>query len=325
MFELAPNEAVPMNTRRMDTPQTGLTAKSDNDGAKDLYFFHIPKTGGRTVIRHIENWCGKSAIVDPPKNKVLICDLFLKKKFLAPRGVADNTIVGHYASFSLLHGRERNYHKVCFWRHPARWCLSLYNYRHHRNSESIKRRLRLDDFCRSMLRNPMTAHLLLYCADLRGWTYFFMSDKRKFDLACATIKRFDRFHDIAEVDDFLEFIGYETGHKPRSQNVLSSDEKVLPYVDCETIAEIERRNPVDFLLHKITQVEDIQLVCDEAARTLNQAFDPRDIVRLLLLPYYRYKIWVAPFAWRSLLNKRLGRARKEYFDKVGNRQMAHPT
>jgi len=176
-----------------------------------------------------------------------------------------------------------------------------------------------------MLRNPMTEHLLLYCADLRGWTYFFMSDKCKFDLAYATIKRFDRFHDIADVDNFLEFIGYETGHKPRGQNVLSSDEKVLPYLDCETIAEIERLNPVDFFLHKITQVEDIQLVCDEAARTLNQAFDPRDIMRLLLLPYYRYKIWVAPFGWRSLLNKRPGPARKEYFDKVGNQQMAHPT
>jgi len=295
MFESAPAEAAPMDTR-----QTGLTAKSGNDGARALYFFHIPKTGGRTVIRHVERRYGKSVIVNPSKNKVLICDIFLKKKFLTLQSLGDRHIVGHFASFSLLRGRENRYYKACFWRNPATWCLSLYNYRHHRNSKKIKTKIDFADFCRSFLRNPMTGYLLLRCADVRGWTYFFMSDKRKFDLACATIERFDRFDDIAKVDEFLEFIGHENGQKPKCYNRLSPSEKALQYIDEPTIAEIERQYAVDFFLHKIALGADIHHVRDQAARALNRSFDPRDVVRLLLLPYYRYKIWVTRFGRRSL-------------------------
>jgi hypothetical protein len=146
-----------------------------------------------------------------------------------------------------------------------------------------------------MLRNPMTEHLLLYCAEVRGWTYFFMSDKRKFDRACAIIEQFDRFDDIAKVDDLLGFIAHESMHRPSNKNVLSHDETVLHYVDRATMNEIERENPVDFLLHKIALGEQIRYVRDEAENVLSRVFEPRDIVRLLLLPYYRYKTWVAPF------------------------------
>jgi len=59
--------------------------------------------------------------------------------------------------------------------------------------------------------------------------------------------------------------------------------------------EIERENPVDFLLHKIALGEQIRYVRDEAENVLSRVFEPGDIVRLLLLPYYRYKTWVAPF------------------------------
>jgi len=277
------------------SPQTNLTAKSGDDGARILYFFHMTKTGGRTIVRHIEQRYGKNAIVHPLKNKTLIHDTFLKKKFRPPQSLGDRHIVGHFASFSLLRGRENHYYKACFWRSPATWYLSFYNYRHSRNSKTIKRKIDFAAFCRSLLPNPMTERLLLRCADVRGCAYFFMSDKRKFDLACATIERFDRFDDIAKVDEFLEFIGHENGQKPKSYNRTPPSEKALEYIDEPTIAEIERRNPVDFLLHKIAMGEEIHHVRDQAARALNRSFDLRDIVPLLLLPYYRYKVWVTPF------------------------------
>jgi len=277
------------------SPQTNLTAISRDDDERALYFFHVPKTGGRTVIKHLVQRYGKNGIVNPSKNKSLVRDIFLQKKFIVPPSLGDRSVVGHFASFSLLRGRENHYYKACFWRNPATWYLSLYNYRHHRNSYKIKRKIDFADFCGSMLRNRMTELLLLRCADVRGWTYFFMSDKRKFDLACATIERFDRFDDITKVDEFLEFIGHENGQKPNSYNRLPPSEKALEYIDEPTIAKIERRNAVDFFLHKIALGKEIQVVRDQAARALNRSFDPRDIVRLLLLPYYRYKVWVARF------------------------------
>jgi len=238
---------------------------------------------------------GKSGVVSPSKNKSLVCDIFLQKKFIVPPSLGDRPIVGHFASFSLMRGRESNYYKACFWRHPAKWHLSFYNYRHHRNSHTIKRKFGFADFYRSMLRNPMTEGLLLYCADVRGWSYFFMSDKCKFDLACATIERFDRFEDIAKVDDYLEFIGYENGQKPKDHNRSSRAGNTLQHLDEATIAKIERQNPVDLLLHKIALGEETQAVRKEAASVLSRVFDPGDIVRALLVPYYRFKTWVVPF------------------------------
>jgi len=275
--------------------QPGLTVKSGDGGRRLFYFFHMQKTGGTTVKKHLEQQYGKSGIVNPSKNKSLVCDLFLQKKFIVPPSLGDSHIIGHFASFSLLRGRECNYYKACFWRHPADRFLSFYNYRHHRNAHRIKRVFRFADFCRSMLRNPMTEELLLYCADVPGWSYFFMSDKRKFDLACAAVERFDRFDDIAHIDDFIEFIGHENGRKPKDYNRSSQSENVLQHLDEATIAEIERQNTVDLLLHKIALGVEIQAVREEAASVLNRVFDPRDIVHLLLLPYYRFKTWVVPF------------------------------
>ena len=275
--------------------QTNFTGTSSYRGTKSFYFFHVPKTGGRTVIRYLENLYGLTSVIHPSRRNSVIRDVFLKEKFVAAQPIAKGPIVGHYAPLSLLRGREDSYYKVCNWRHPARWLLSLYNFRHYRKSKAIKNKFAFVDFRRSMLRNPMTEHLLLYCAEVRGWTYFFMSDKRKFDRACAIIEQFDRFDDIAKVDDLLGFIGHESTQRPSNKNVLPHDETVLHYVDRATMTEIERENAVDFLLHKIALGEQIRCVRDEAENVLSRAFEPRDIVRLLLLPYYRYKTWVAPF------------------------------
>lgn len=271
------------------------TAISGDDYEKALYYFHVPKTGGRTLIKHLEQRYGGAGIVNPSKNKSPVCDIFLQKKFIAPPDLRARHIVGHFASFSLMGGRESKYYKVCFWRHPAKWHLSFYNYRHHRNSHRIIRKFSFADFYRSMLRNPMTEALLLYCADVRGWSYFFMSDKRKFDLACATIERFDRFEDIAKVDDFLESVGHVNGHKPKDYNRTLKSEHVLQHLDEATIAEVERDNPVDLLLHKIALGEEAQAVRKQAASVLSRAFNPGDIARALLVPYYRFKTWVVPF------------------------------
>ena len=279
----------------MRSPQTNLTAKSGDRTRRLFYFFHVTKTGGRTIKKHLVQIYGEDGVVNPLKNKSYISNIFLRKKFIMPAGSDNKTIVGHFASFSLVCGRERKYHKSCFWRHPASWYISMYNYRHRRNSHRIKRKFGFGDFYKSMLPNPMTEELLLYCADVSAWSYFFMSDKRKFDLACATIEQFDRFHDIAKVDDFLDFVGYQNGQKPKDYNRSSKAENTLQYLDEATIADIERQNAVDYFLHKISVGENIQLVRDEAAGALKHAFEPRDIVRLLSLPYYRFKTWIVPF------------------------------
>ena len=287
--------SMPFQDAHAHSQQTELRAKSVDGDRRLFYFFHVQKTGGRTIQKHLIKTYGKDGVVIPMKKKSFISDIFLRKKFTVPAGFDNKTIVGHFASLSLVCGRERKYHKSCFWRHPASWYISLYNYRHRRNSHRIKRKFSFGDFYRSMLRNPMTEELLLYCADVSAWSYFFMSDKRKFDLACATIERFDRFHDIAKVDDFLDFVGYQNGQKPKDYNRSSKAENTLQYLDEATIADIERQNAVDYFLHKISVGENIQLVRDEAAGALKHAFEPRDIVHLFSLPYYRFKTWVVPF------------------------------
>ena len=296
------NIAAPITTSRSScehgyAPSAQIDPKPicGNDDERTFYFFHVPKTGGRTVIKHLEQRYGTDGVVNPAKNKSAVSDIFLQKKFIVPPSVSAKHIAGHFASFSLMGGRESDYYKVCFWRHPAKWYLSFYNFRHRRNAHRIKRKFSFSDFYRSMLRNPMTEVLLLYCADVRGWSYFFMSDKRKFDLACASVERFDRFQDIAKVDDFLEFVGHENGDKPKDFNRATKSENVLQHLDGATIAEIERQNRVDLLLHKIALGEEMQAVRKEAASVLSRTFNPGDIVRALLVPYYRFKTWFIPF------------------------------
>jgi hypothetical protein len=63
-------------------------------------------------------------------------------------------------------------------------------------------------------------------------------------------------------------------------------------MDAATREELERRNPVDDLVHQLALGGDRRQVVIEAKQTLNEAFDPGDITRLLLLPYYRIRIWL---------------------------------
>jgi hypothetical protein len=255
----------------------------------------MPKTGGISIERHISLLFGSHNVFYPKKRKRWFADFFLGSK-IAATGTAENAhIIGHFAPFSVMRDREEEYYKVCFWRHPADWYLSFYNYRHRRNAARLKRQFTFGDFQRSMLRNPMTEYLLLYCGGLPGFTYFFKSDLAKFEAACGLVAKFDYFADIAKVDDFLSAVGIREGQKPKAHNRTPSDQKTLSQLDKTARRTIEHANPIDFYLHRLALGEDHEQVYNEAGRMLRSSFDASDILRLAALPYYRFKTWVLPF------------------------------
>jgi hypothetical protein len=262
---------------------------------KPFYFFHMPKTGGRTIERHIAGQFGPRRVFRPAKSKTLYTDCFTRKKYIISKHARDAHIVGHFASWSLLVGREQKYYKACFWRHPADWLLSFYNYRLHRNRERINRAFDFVSFYRSMLRNPMTEHFLLYCGDVPGCVYFFMSDRKKFEVACELAQRFDCFTDIANVDNFIDVIGFEDRQRPADRNRIPLHQKALGSLDETTRVEIERTNLVDYYLYRIAKGGDRARIIDEGQRVLRPYFNPRDILRLIAVPYYRFKTWALPF------------------------------
>jgi hypothetical protein len=266
-----------------------------DDHKKFFYFFHLPKTGGRTIEKHISQRFAPRDVLRPAKHKTFYADCFSRRKYVAARDARDTHIVGHFASWTLLADREQEYYKACFWRHPADWVLSFYNYRHRRNAKALRRPFDFTDFCKSMLRNPMTEHFLLYCGDVPGWTYFFMSDREKFDMAYSLAERFDCFSDISKVDTFINMIGFEQGQRPADYNRVPASQKFLPALDKKARTEIEHTNPVDFYLYRLARGEDRRSIVAEASRTLNPRFDRRDIARLSAVPFYRLKTWVLPF------------------------------
>jgi len=270
---------------------------------RKLYFFHIPKTGGRTVERHLVGRFGELNVWRPERRKRWFTDLFMKSKSSSHTVPEHAHIAGHYAPWSLLRGRERSYYKACFWRDPSDWWLSLYNYRHFRNAHRMKRRFSFADFQRSMLRNPMTEHLLLFCAGVPGWSYFFMSDRAKFKMAYALIKKFDQFADISKVDQFIDAVGFHDGQESKVHNRIPAGQKMLRRLDPPTRRLIEQTNSVDFYLHQLALKHDEQVVCDEASRMLSASFDTADLLRLAVIPYFRFATWVVPFlpTWETLL------------------------
>jgi Sulfotransferase family len=274
-------------------------APADTDQAsiagKPIYFFHIPKTGGRTIARHMIERFGLERIFHPEKSRSWLADFFMGEKIATRDDVADRHVAGHFAPISLLHGREQNYYKACFWRHPADWLLSFYNYRHFRQAERMKRDFTFADFQRSSLRNPMTEHLLLYAGGVPGWTYFCMSDWAKFEAALALTDRFDLFTDISKVDWFVKAIGYTEKGKPEDRNRIDRTRKKITALTQSVRRQVERRSPVDYYLHRIALGEDERVICAQAARRLRTRPDARDLLRLAALPYFRFRIWVLPF------------------------------
>jgi hypothetical protein len=261
------------------------------------FFFHVPKTGGRTIESHLIERFGEENVFHPNRHKGWLTDLVRRAKFSGDGEAAARHahISGHFAPLALIEGREAEFHKACFWRHPADWFVSFYNYRHYRHAAKIKRPFGFADFRKSMLRNPMTEHLLLYCGCMPGWVYFLMSDRQRFAAASALIERFDTFADIAEVDGFLHTVGYSDGRLPQNHNRIPPRQKLLRGLDAAARAEIAAENKIDALLHRLALGEDRASVRADADATLRGRFAVGDIGRLLALPYYRFKIWVVPF------------------------------
>jgi hypothetical protein len=272
---------------------------------KLIYFFHVPKTGGRTIAKHLEERFGATRVFHPLKSRSWLAD-FMGNKVGARTAAPGQHVIGHFAPLSLIKGCEQDYFKVCFWRHPADWLLSYYNYRHYRQADRMQRGFSFADFERSLLRNPMTEALLLYSGAVPGPTYFFMSDRAKFDAAVALIERFDQFADIAGVDAFIKAVGYTEKGKPQDRNRLETAKKKLAALSEPARRRIVSTNPVDYYLHRIALGENRALVCAQARRALPATFDARDIGRLAALPYYRFKIWVWPFlpSLRGLLGRK---------------------
>jgi hypothetical protein len=260
---------------------------------RPLFFFHMPKTGGRTVEQHLLKTAGAAALYHPKRNRRFYTALLTTKVAdpISPRG---RHVVGHFASISLIEGEERGHLKICFWRHPSDWMLSLYNYRLHRNAHRIYRKFTFLDFRRSMLRNPMTEHFLLHCGDVPGLKYFFMSDARKFTRALRLARKFDRFDDIQSVSSVLRLLDAR-GTAITDYNRIQETDKHVGALDAGMRAHIKCTNRVDYLLHRLALTGDVEAVVTEARIVLNRRFEARDVLRLAALPYYRFKTWVLPF------------------------------
>ena len=259
-----------------------------------FFFFHVPKTGGVTIYKAFER---SGAVVRPKKKGGSYVDVALARKSYLPDAGrhGDPHIAGHFASLSIIEGREAHYHKVCFWRHPADWFLSYYNWRRGRERERLQRAYKFDDFARTLMRNPMTQEFLLYCGDVPGWRYFFSSDREKFDRALALALKFDLFADISKVDDYLRSLGLADEGAVKHYNAIPEREKALRALDAGTRRRLEREHPVDLYLSRVALGENVEAVVAEAHRELETAFQVQDVVRQLLRPYYRLKVKVLPF------------------------------
>jgi len=253
---------------------------------RPVFFFHVPKTGGRTVERFLAAKFGAD-VYHPKRNKKWFAGLAASK--IGDRETpCGRHIVGHTASWSLLEGAPQRYQKICFWRHPADWFLSFYNYRIHRTAHRFDQPFAFEDFRRSMLRNPMTECLLLKCGDVRAHRYFLMSDDEKFLRAARLLRKFDTFSDIGEVDGVLRGIAGDDASIPHFNRLRN---KQLQRLDQHVRAEIVSDNPVDYYLHKLTLTADHANVIREARTRLNRRFAFGDVLRLIALPYNRLKIW----------------------------------
>jgi hypothetical protein len=269
---------------------------------KLFFFFHVPKTGGSTINHAFVRNFGPQRVVrlNEKRGKGLFVDVISAKKFLLPPSAREEElynshIVGHVASLSIIEGRESKYHKACFWRHPADWFLSYYNWRNRKDKARQKRTYSFSDLVKSLSHNPMTQDLLLYCGDVPGWRYLLMSDRQKFERVLSIAEQFDLFADISRVDDYLAATGCGKPEGIKNRNTVPKKEKALRALDPETRHRLELLNPVDYYVHRVALDEDRAQAISEADRALTGRFQFRDLVRLIARPYYRLKVKFIPF------------------------------
>jgi hypothetical protein len=259
------------------------------------FFYHVPKTGGSTIHTHLVEKFGRDRVVVPAKNKAPLVDVWSDRKFVASSKVLDAqnalmSITGHFASFSIIGEQEASYYKVSFWRDPADWCLSYYNWQRHREKTQRKRTYSLMDLTKSFACNPMTQEFLLYCGDVPGWRYFFMSDRRKFDTAVSLARRFDLFADISKVDDYIKTTNLAPDGDVKRHNTVEKGQKAIRSLDEATRQYLRALNPVDDYIHRYTIATDKIEAIAEAHRNLSDRFQFRDVIRLIARPYHRLKV-----------------------------------
>ena len=78
-------------------------------------------------------------------------------------------------------------------------------------------------------------------------------------------------------------------------NKIPKKEKALKALDPETRHRLELLNPVDYYIHRVSLGEDRAQATSEAERTLTGRFQFRDLVRLIVRPYYCLKVKFIPF------------------------------
>ena len=255
------------------------------------FFFHVPKTGGSTIKAYLIDRFGRDNVAFPQKTKAYLADVWMRRKFTdVPEGRP--CIYGHWASLSIIRGQEDHYNKVCFWRHPADYVLSYYNWSLHRERKRslLRHSYGLMDLEGSLPHNPMTQDFLLYCGDVPGWRYFLMSDRKKFEEAIRLARRFDVFADVSEVDAYLKASNLlNEGGIERRNTVAVRD---IESLDDAARQRLERLNPVDYYVHRYSVCADKAAVIFEARAALTVSFSWRDLVRTLSRPGRRFKVKV---------------------------------
>lgn len=261
-----------------------------------VFFYHVPKTAGSTILKYLgDRFPGR--VFHPQKEKGALVNLLRRRKVrLHDEDTAQwrkaQAIAGHWASMSLIEGSDKRFYKVCFWRPPADFVISFYNWYTNRRLEKLRRPIDFQLFTRYATRNLMARHFLLYCCDKRGIDLLVMSDWRKFQIIAEAAAGFDRFQDIAAVDDFIAELGIT---KTTDANVVPKSRRQKLSLSAAEIEALTRRNAVDHYVSRIARGEDRAAVTAEAKANLSHAISLTDLWEALAAPYYRLRVIVLPY------------------------------